>query len=262
MKLDKKIVICGAIRDCEKYLNGLFNNFKIIIDIFSKVDFVFIESDSNDNTLEKLKQLCIENNLNYTIISLGKLEKNIPHRTHRIAIARNTYLDYVEQHYSSYDYVLVMDMDDVNSNNIIKKDSIISNFSHTDWDMICSNQPAAYYDLWALRHDEWMPYDCWRMVTIDRPFFMDSETAYKIFISSRFIKIDENQKLIKVKSAFGGMAFIKISSIGDARHTGIEDNYVICEWVPFCRKLAKGNANIFINPSFVNTYDVSNHVNS
>jgi glycosyltransferase involved in cell wall biosynthesis len=259
-KLNKKIVVCGAIRDCEKYLDGIFDNFKTIVEVFEDVKFIFVESDSTDNTLNKLQKLCSDNNFIADIISFGSIENKIRLRTQRIALARNEYLKITKEKYNDYDYILVLDMDDVNSKNKITKEAILSNFEFTDWDMITANQPSAYYDLWALRHETWMPYDCWRMATIDRPNFMSYEDAYKIFVGSRFIKINENEKLIKVKSSFGGMGFIKISSLANAQHIGYRDNWQICEWVPFCENLNNGEAKIFINPKFINCYDISEHV--
>ena len=94
--LNKKIVICGAIRDCEKYLDGIFENFKTIVELFEDVKFVFVESDSSDNTLNKLQTLCSKNNYIADIITFGKLEDKVKLRTQRIAIARNEYLKIVK----------------------------------------------------------------------------------------------------------------------------------------------------------------------
>jgi hypothetical protein len=82
---------------------------------------------------------------------------------------------------------------------------------------------------------------------------MSYNTANNIFSLSRQIIIPRDHSPIKVESAFGGMALVKIPSIKGARHSSRdEDGEEYCEWVPFCKSLNNGNANIYINPAFIN----------
>ena len=62
------------------------------------------------------------------------------------------------------------------------------------------NQSDNYYDIWGLRHDEWMPYNCWKMVE-KRPSFISRDDAINLHVRSKQIHIDENHPLIKVKSS-------------------------------------------------------------
>ena len=50
--------------------------------------------------------------------------------------------------------------------------------------MITANQPNGYYDIWALRHESWMPFDCWKMYMKE-----GTKEAFKYYILDRFIKI-------------------------------------------------------------------------
>jgi hypothetical protein len=104
-----------------------------------------------------------------------------------------------------------------------------------------------------------MPYDCWAMYR-NKPSFMTGEEAHKMFIKSKFININQSHPWIKVQSAFGGSAFIKISSIKGSRHSGIgPDHYETCEWVSFCKSLNNGNSSIYINPKFINQTSINSH---
>ena len=250
--INKKLIVAGIVRNNASYLNNIFKNIKNISSLFSDVKCIFVESDSNDNSLSMLNQFALEQK-NTDVITLGKLQNTHPYRTQRTALCRNIYLEKVEQLKEEYPLLLVLDMDDVNSYPI-QAESILSNFNYDDWDMITANNPDGYYDIWALRHPIWMPYDCWKAVG-DRPAFMSNEDAINIHVRSRIIKIDVNHPLIPVESAFSGMAFIKTESIKGARHIGlIQNNGVIqeiVEWVYFCKSIKEGKAKIYINPRFV-----------
>lgn len=254
--LSNKLIIAAAIRSNAKYLPAIFNNINLISSLFSDVKCIFVESDSSDNSLELLNRFK-GNSENVEIISLGNLEPTMPLRTQRIATARNVYLERTESLKDVYDTLLVLDTDEVNAEQI-EIESILSNFRYADWDMICANQGHLYYDLWALRHPDWMPFDCWERIQ-NRPSFMSPQAAKEIFLGSRFIHIDQNHPPIKVESAFGGSAFIRINSIKGVRHHGIQNGMQICEWVPFCKGLNEGNGNIFINPRFINQKNKNEH---
>ena len=254
--LPNKLIIAAAIRSNGNYLPEIFNNINLISSLFSDVKCIFVESDSSDNSLELLNRFK-GNSENVEIISLGNLEPTMPLRTQRIATARNVYLERTESLKDVYDTLLVLDTDEVNAEQI-DTESILSNFKYSDWDMICANQGHLYYDLWALRHPDWMPFDCWERIQ-NRPSFMSPQAAKEIFLGSRFIHIDQNHPPIKVESAFGGSAFIRINSIKGVRHHGIQNGMQICEWVPFCKGLNEGNGNIFINPRFINQKNKNEH---
>ena len=251
--IDSNLIIAGAVRNVEPYIDQIFENIDQISKLFSKVKIVLVESDSNDNTLNKINGYK-STHPNLEVISLGSLLLKHPSygiRCNRIAAARNVFFEIAENSKDEYQHLLVIDMDDICAHKI-KDEAILSNFRYDGWDMITANQSDNYYDIWGLRHDDWMPYDCWELVE-KRPSFMSREDAINIHVRSRQIHIDENHPLIKVKSSFGGMGFIKIDSIKGARSQGQRDSdgRETCDWVSFCARLNAGNPNIFINPKFI-----------
>lgn len=247
---EEKIIFASAIRNCEKYLNSVCSNILNLASQFKEYKIIFIESDSSDKTLEGLKYFQSLNS-NIEIVSLGNLEHHYSARTDRLAIARNKYLDIVESKYQDYDLLCLFDSDDISSDPIDPQ-SLLSNLNYDNWDMMCANQENKYYDLWALRHPIWMPFDVIKQLRY-KPSFMSYDTANQIFSLSRQIVIPRNHYPIKVDSAFGGMALVKISSIKGTRHSSRdEDGEECCEWVSFCKALNNGNSNIYINPAFIN----------
>jgi hypothetical protein len=252
--INKNIIIAVCVRDCEPYLNKLFINIEKIQSIFFKTQVVFVESDSVDFTCEIITQYSIRNE-NVKIYNLGNLAEKINSRTDRIAYCRNIYLDFAEDQKNKFDYLLVLDGDAI-STEVFSSESICSNFEKTDWDMVTANQPNGYYDIWALRHDKLMPFDCWAEFSK-----YGTREAFEFYITSRFIRISPEEDWLSVASAFGGAGFIKIDSIKGSRHIGHSGNgEPICEWVPFCKSLKEGCAKIFVNPKFINSTAVSEHI--
>jgi hypothetical protein len=241
-----KIVIAASVCNCVDYIDKLVSNITIISSLFSECSVILIESDSSDGSPKVLSEKLTNSGIENIVNSLGELRSKIFHRTGRISYARNTYLDIIEHRFNDWDYVLVMDFNDSNIDQIDPA-NILSNFKTHNWDMVCANQRMGYYDLWALRHPKLMPHDCWKMA---RNFDGDGRLEY---VYSKFFILPEDMPWVKVDSAFGGAAFIKISSIQGARHDSINsDGEEECEWVSFCKKLNGGNPNIFINPKFYN----------
>lgn len=254
--MNNSIVVAAAIRNISSIIEPIFQNIRVLTTLFDKVKCVLIESDSYDDTVSAIQKHKHILNCGVSLYSFGSSINQMPNRMQRICKARNIYLDIIEKDYKDFDYLYVMDFNDSNLEPY-DKEGIISNFNlAVDWNMVCANQEKMYYDLYALRHDVWMPSNCWNAIG-NRPSFMSYEDAHNIFVKSRFLKIDKFHDPIKVNSAFGGSAFIKIKSINGARHEALDEKgEEECEWVSFCKQIG----NVYINPKFINMRGYSRHV--
>jgi hypothetical protein len=244
----------GGIHNREQIIKDVFRNIKKIGDLFLETRLILIESNSHDNVINDVREnKSLLGDTKLTLYSLGNLNYNT--RMEKISNSRNFYLNIIEEEFNDYDYLYVIDFNETNVEpyNIA---GILSNFEiEEDWNMVCANQEQIYYDLYALRHDTWMPFNCWSMIG-NRPEFISEEIAKNIYLKSRFINLPKNLNPIKVTSAFGGSAFIKINKIKGARHSAYDENSEIdCEWVPFCKQIG----NVYINPSFINMKKLSRH---
>lgn len=252
----KKLVVAASIRNIKNTVKPVFDNINRLTNLFDEVVCILIESDSNDNTLQLLKEYKNYLKCKLIVYSLGSLMHSIPNRMERICKARNFYLNIIKTSYIEWDYLLIIDFNDTNIEpyNI---ESFKSNFElDLDWNMICANQAKTYYDLYALRHPIWMPFNCWNAIG-KRPSFISYEAAHNMYVKSRFLHIPTNHPPILVDSAFGGSAFIKINKIKDSIHEAV-DKYgeEECEWVSFCKNIGK----VYINPKFVNMQKENRHV--
>ena len=142
-----KCCICGPVRNCGPFLDKVFQNIEKIGLIFDDYEILIFYDQSDDNTLEKLKEYQSKNSrlklyVNKTLVS--------KYRTHRLAYARNFCLNYVKLlDLNEYPFFIMMDFDDVNCKEV--NTQILKNYlSREDWDGLSFNTTPKYYDIWAL----------------------------------------------------------------------------------------------------------------
>lgn len=218
--------ICSAVRNSEKYLDKIFLNMEKIGSLFEEYKIIMVYDKSKDNTIEKLKNYKEKNeNFNY-IENVNNLSRQ---RTWNIANARNICLSIVREKYSDYDYFIMMDTDDVCSEDIklgvleyyIKDEEI-----KDKWDGLTFNKKG-YYDLWALSfypyiHSvfHFLP----KGVSMDKYLNMRTGNYYSIGLLSRgleeLLKKNEGNKLIKVLSAFNGFGIYKMGKYINCEYDG------------------------------------------
>jgi hypothetical protein len=235
-----KVIICGCARDVEKYLSKILIKIDDITKLFNDYYIIIYENDSKDNTQQilldykkKHKNKChmiIENNVN----------NKYPLRTHRLAHARNTILDYIYDNKldKRFDYYLNMDLDDVNLNLDVNSIKRVLN-DKLDWDVVSANQLNRYYDYWALRTTKYNE-NCWDNGLCSKK----KETLDNWFDIKNKKNINIDNPPLKVLSAFGGLAIYKMNKIKNCRYNGIYNNDYTkedCEHVIFHREIRKKN---------------------
>lgn len=246
-----RLAILGVVRNSEKYLSHTIKKLVEATSGFREVEFFVVESDSIDKTNEVLARLK-RNGLPVLHVSLGNLAARYPERTQRIAYCRNYAKFELLNAYlgEKYDFVMVADLDGVNRQ--ISRTAVESCWNVLGWDVATANQPNGYYDIYALRHPEWSPNDCWIQKHHLTPV-VGEDNALKISVVSRMIKIPIEEKAIKVDSAFGGAAIYSKEAYSDVKYEGLlESGESVCEHVPPNLKISNSGGSILIVPSFVN----------
>lgn len=246
------LLVAGLARNCEKKLEDEVRQINLAFSDAKSINWLVIESDSDDKTLDVLNKL--SNKDFFDFISLGKLERKIPNRTERIANCRNLYLEELKfnSKYNEIDYVIVADLDGVNSK--LSPKSVKSCWeTDVDWDACFANQSAPYYDIWALRHDLWNPADCFEQNAFFSKYSVDVFFNRYSSILSKMITIPEDVEPIKVKSAFGGLGIYKKNLLLKGEYSGLKDNGENeCEHLSFhINHLSE--ANLYIIPSLINS---------
>lgn len=262
------ILCVGLIRNGADIIEKEILNLSHSFSFAKKLHFFIVESDSNDQTILTLEEL--SNTVkNFEYVSLGNLSDLNLKRTERISICRNRYLDEIfsNKKYEDIDYVVMADLDGVNS--CLNKNSVLSCWNRSDWDVCYANQKGAYYDIWALRHELWSPNDCWKQYDFLISQGVNREYSLLFSVVSRMILIPTDAPWISVNSAFGGLGLFKKKILKKLIFTGNNENgEEVCEWVEFNKSIAKRGGRIYINPSLINsnfnehTLNYSNILNS
>ena len=262
-----KIVIAGCTKNSGNYIYQHLLKLVQIGKMFNEYQIIIYENDSNDNTLNELEKFKLQHSNNFIFINETQVLAiyiNIDNRIQIISHGRNIILKEINEKYNDYDFMLMIDLDNILDN---FKPEIISNIFKYDinkWDVLTSNCINKYYDIWALRISKqiWKPeihgkiwnkpieHDCWYEI-VDNIHPRHCVKNYQ-----KIIPI--NCPLIETDSSFGGLGIYKISKIKNCRyHSYCYDNNknVLrgqCEHVSFHRDIKNNNGGkIFICPSLL-----------
>lgn len=248
---DSNILIVGLVRNGEKWIYQSLETLEKSFSSFSKIQWLIVESDSDDGTVMLLDDLAKQEN-NFRYIAAGLLRNIFPQRTARIAYCRNIYINELLKNpiYSTVEYVVIADLDGVNSS--LSESAIESCWLRDDWDVCTANQNKAYYDIWALRHPFWCPNDCWEQFSFLNKYINPDYSLISAVIS-KMIEIPKNSEWIEVDSAFGGLGIYRREAISDEVYIGLNNlGAEVCEHVSFHKELRAKGKKIFINPALIN----------
>ena len=196
-----KTFICGCARNCDTYLDAVFENIAKIIPLFEDYKIVIAYDKSNDFTLRKL---CYYKTIyNVEILINPNPITNI--RTQNICIARNAILKYIRKcdEDEQFDTFIMMDMDDVCSTPIITE-NLQKYLTRDDWDALSFNR-GDYYDIWALSMQPYT-YSCWHV-----PNGYAAVDKIKRFIKDTLDECDDDD-LVECLSAFNGFAIYRMAA--------------------------------------------------
>ena len=247
------VLVTGVIRNGADSLQREVQQLLNATSGFRRTEVFLVESDSRDETVARLNEMAARSE-SFRFISLGQLEPSLPQRTARLAHCRNAYIEAVrtDPRYRDVDYVLVSDLDGMNG--LLDSAALHSCFQVQEaWDVLTANQGGPYYDIWALRHPDWSPDDCLRLLSRLEPLF-GHEAARDIAVYSRQVRIPRTSPPIAVQSAFGGLSLYTREALLSGGYEGLDaDGFEVCEHVPHHARIRAAGHRIFINPQLVNT---------
>ena len=149
---------------------------------------------------------------------------------------------------------------DVGSSSSFNVSNFLTNFlySSSSWIAMTASQQGEYYDIWALRTNPTLTYDCWMTFGQLDNIFIDSSFLLKHLVNIHKEEIPRDIPPIEVQSSFGGAALYNGKYL-DKRcvyHGTTKDHWGItrelCEHVPFhlCLQEYSKGGKFYINPQF------------
>ena len=240
---ESSVIFCGLARDVAEGLPMVQKRIERAGSMFKDYRVVIYENDSQDNTVALLKDWQAKNP-HVVVLSenLGAKkwgQVNDLDRMKYLATCRNQYLEYVKEHFSDFEFLIVLDFDLPKG---FSYGGLANTFGHDDWDAVGSNgllvppegYPSAnpmFFDAWAYREKR------------------DGEAGPLDEINRLAFRRGED--LVPVTSCFGGLAVYRMEAIRMGAQYGGED----CEHVVFHRQLREmGFGKMFLNPSQIVLY--------
>ena len=248
-----KILLSGPVRNVASTIEREVQTLTASFSHFQEVHCFVVESDSSDDTVKKLEELR-QKIPHFSFVSMGQLSKKYPRRTDRIALCRNAVIDAVASNpaLAEIDYIAMADMDGMNS--LVTPEKIAECWTvEQDWDVIAANQLGEYYDIWALRHPQWSPGDCWQQKSALEPVIGD-RPAENLAVTAKQVVLDPRAGLIEVDSAFGGLAIYRREAFLAGRYAGIDKRggFDVADHIPFHEELRAQGYKIYINCALIN----------
>lgn len=249
---DNHLLITGLVRDSGRHLNSEIERIeRHALRIFATVEFLLVESDSTDKTVEVLETIGATKK-NFEFVSLGKLANTYPRRFDRLRFCRNQYVNRIREvgKYQKCKFVLVVDFDIKNRS--LDLSPINTLLSNQEWQGLFVNQKGPYYDILALRCAGWVEEDCFKSYH-KLAKCMNRENAKEVAIWSQMKKIPINSPLIEVESAFGGMGLYRRECFELFDYGPISDAFMEeSEHVSLHKKITSNGGKLFIVPAMTN----------
>ena len=261
--MTKSVIVCGLMKNSNHIFDAIMKNIYSIVGAFDdNYRIIIVESNSSDGTKESLSNAKTKDERLIVIHNDFNLQhEDFKNRELRISICRNLYLKAIYSFEISYDYVIIIDLDEIFSETF-NIENLKKSMELHKWDALFANQTDRYYDIWALRGALSVDYDCWEKIHKDASN-SSYETKKKQFLNIKQIHIPFNHSPIQVESAFGGFGIYKHKMLIDTRVLYQEIGGV-CEHVAFHKQLINaGYVDLFIHPGLLirspNTEDYKNY---
>jgi hypothetical protein len=248
-----RLAVCGLARNCASKLPATIRFVETLSTYFESTIIAVVENDSKDKTRSILNNWA--DSCSSVFIIDGRVPKDDsspdtkanPYysfkRVSRLAALRNQYLDFLKAQPVAPDFVMVLDFDV----DRISLEGVLDSFvRESDWDVA-----TAYgYSLSPTLQERY--HDTYALIPLGEENIPQLEASLK-YIQRNWRQDKASSELVKVYSAFGGLAIYKYQQIINLRYSvcpnGDERVEARCEHFSIAKELQKnGYQRIVINP--------------
>lgn len=211
---EKKVIICGIIKDGEQFFLSRQEEIQSITRLFKDYRIIIYENNSVDDTKNLFQQwaredpkfIFLSEDLSSDFISKYAIKVG-DYRTAFIARARNIVLDVAMQsRYDDFDYVIMMDLDGFIPINLDEFQKTFENPPH-EWNAVFAN---GSYDIYSLR--------CLEIPIGSELYGFKNWCKEAINTGEKFAALLENEKWLPVDSGFGGFGIYKRTCLKGCRY--------------------------------------------
>lgn len=216
--IDLDVLIYGSMRNCSEHFLTIVSNIELFKSCFNNICVIITEDASTDNT-RKLLQNWVKkpskNIVKYSILS-DYGDTDFSSKSHRTAHCRNAILEHIttKNLNKQYSHAIECEFNDLWCINF---DGICDSFQYT-WDAIsCVSKNKQYYDYYTL---------CCAPSIFNKELLGCAKREKKVEedISKFTSLLEESKDLIKVNSAFNGLAIYKLEKIKNCQY----GSYITC----------------------------------
>jgi hypothetical protein len=255
-----KLIIAGLIRDGAHRVPEMMSRLESIGQQFAEYQILIVENDSIDGTRDLLHQWtqkngrvhllgCDNTAMQQAITDSQVCMLNLPatpdhgagrHRIAKMAYLRNLYLEHIRKHYSSYDYLIVIDLD-------ISGHFYLDGLTNSMYHFATSSQVEAIGANGIKWGGYWYYYDPFAYIEIGQPLewaSLEEKLNHDQEIFSQPAKTPR-EPIYPVTSAFGGLVIYRLSVLGSAQYDYSRTGYA-CEHVFFNRHFR-----MYLNPAMI-----------
>ncbi|WP_152436451.1 glycosyltransferase family protein [Halosimplex carlsbadense] len=222
-----QLYFAGLARDCEENLE---ENIKNILKIgrseeVEDYNIVVAENDSKDNTKDILSEIK-NNNKNFYVLSFDGIDKKYPVREERISHLRECLFRKIRRISGANGsetgrLYIPIDLDSKIAQSIEKNQFFneCERIINGDADAIFPVSRPYYYDIYALRAEDWVENNYWKNVVESKTLFGSaiSKVRYK-YLKQKHIDELIPEGRIPVRSAFGGVGIYNLEKLDGASY--------------------------------------------
>ncbi len=252
---EQTVVITGLARNIAHNFEKIKKRIETTGSLFKEYIVLIFENDSHDETRKLLEAWAMENpRVKLLCVPEAKDGKlNLPHmhsygatskkRIEKMSYFRNIYLAEVQKNYTHFDYMLAVDMDIKGPWN---NDGFAHTIAHDNWDAVAS---LGLINQFGTVGFKLIMYDVLAHVGYKEEFKLqvDDDDIYAMSVryNKTIANIKKGDPMMRVRSAFGGIAIYKISSLKNCSYKPIR-----CEHIGLHEQMAAhGHNNIYLNPN-------------
>ena len=261
--VNSSVIVCGIVRNAASGLKRNIPSVQSICSRFKDYQVIIFENDSTDKTkvlLDKWQRSdpehvhCMMEDMDkdLTIPGWGSVDGNpffSERRISKMAYYRNKYLEYIDNHFLSADYLIVIDMDVAK----IYPESVFSCFQDCpEWDAVTAFGYSTSPQFRRRYHDTYIFQEWEKRGAVQTEAYMNE-------MARKYASLRPSDPWVRVAAAFGGLAIYRFEAVKGLRYSVLPNNDANVtvygeHYSIYIQMIERGYDRFFLNPAMFLKY--------